>query len=225
MTRWLDLEKWHLYGREPVSAEGLEGRDCFAGLDLSTTTDLSALLLIFPPVEGCEDDIYDVLAFFWMPREHARLHERRDAVPYLSWIDQGLIEATPGEVVDYEVIRKRINELSHRFRIRQIAADPWNATGLVTQWQNDGLEVQMFRQGYASISAPSKELEELVVGKRLRHGGNAVLGWMAANTTVEQDAAGNLKPSKAKSTGRIDGIVALGLATTAGGGDACRAAR
>lgn len=135
-VRWLSLEKWDACGG---SVGQLEGRECFAGLDLSSTTDISALVLVFP-----EGDRYDVLPFFWVPEEGARQRERRDRVPYLDWIRDGFIEATPGEVVDYDRIRRRINELQRSYRIRQVAIDRWNATQLATQLAGDGFEMVAF---------------------------------------------------------------------------------
>jgi len=199
--RWLNMEKWDVCA---TALRPLDGRHCFAGLDLSCTTDISALVLVFPIEER-----YDVLPFFWVPEEGARMRERRDHVPYTQWIRDKYVYATPGEVVDYDVIRKRINELQKRYDIRQIAIDRWNATQLATQLQGDGFEMVAFGQGYASMNAPTKKLEELVLSGKIAHGGNPVLRWMASNVSVETDAAGNWKPSKEKSTQRIDGIVAL----------------
>ena len=119
------------------------------------------------------------------------------------------MEATPGEVVDYDRIRKRMNELNKQYHINQVAIDRWNATQLATQLAGDGFEMVAFGQGYASMSAPTKKLEEVVLAGRLRHGGHPVLRWMAGNVSIEQDAADNWKPSKKKSCERIDGIVAL----------------
>jgi phage terminase large subunit-like protein len=161
-------------------------------------------VLVFP-----HDDRYDVLAFFWVPEEGARLRERRDHVPYTQWIRDEYIQATPGEVIDYDVIRQRINELGQHFHIREVCIDRWNATQLATQLTGDGFEIVAFGQGYASMNAPTKKLEELVLAGKIAHGGNPVLRWMAGNVSIEQDAAGNWKPSKKKSIERIDGIVAL----------------
>jgi phage terminase large subunit-like protein len=203
-VRWLNMEKWDTCG---MPLQNLEGCECFAGLDLSTTTDVSALVLVFPAAER-----YEVLPFFWVPEEGARQRERRDRVPYLHWIRDGYIEATQGEVIDYDLIRHRINELGVRFNIRQIAIDRWNATQLATQLEGDGFEVIAFGQGYASMNWPTKKLEELVLGTKIAHGGHPVLRWMAGNVSIEQDAADNWKPSKKRSTERIDGIVALIMA-------------
>jgi phage terminase large subunit-like protein len=200
-VRWLNMEKWDACA---AALPDLDGRKCFAGLDLSSTTDISALVLVF-----LVDDIYRVLPFFFVPEEGARLRERRDHVPYTQWIRQGLIRATPGEVVDYEVIRRKINELGQRYEIREIALDRWNATQLATQLTDDGFEMVAFGQGYASMNAPTKKLEELVLSGKIAHGGNPVLRWMAGNVSLEKDAADNWKPSKKKSVERIDGIVAM----------------
>lgn len=203
-VRWLSLEKWDACDRMPDIADG---RECFAGLDLSSTTDLSALVLVFP-----RDGEYDVRCFFWVPEEGARQRERRDRVPYQQWIRQGHIEATPGEAIDYEAIRSKIGELGKQYDIRSIAIDRWNAAQLATQLKDDGFEIVAFGQGYASMNWPTKKLEELVLGAKLSHGGNPVLRWMASNVAIEKDAADNWKPSKKRSPERIDGIVALVMA-------------
>jgi len=96
-------------------------------------------------------------------------------VPYVQWIREGLIEATPGEVIDYDRIRRRLNELAERYDVREIAIDRWNATQLATQLTDDGFEIVAFGQGYASMNWPTKKLEELVLGRRLAHGGHPVL--------------------------------------------------
>jgi phage terminase large subunit-like protein len=204
-VRWLSMEKWDACGG---ALSSLDGKTCFAGLDLSTTTDISALVLVFPG----EQDRYDVLPFFWVPEEGARTRERRDRVPYTHWIRDEHIQATSGQVIDYEVIRKHINDLEKRFRIRQIAVDRWNATQLASQLEGDGFEMVAFGQGYASMNAPTKKLEELVLSGRITHAGHPVLRWMAGNVSLETDAADNWKPSKKKSIERIDGIVALVMA-------------
>ncbi len=202
-VRWLNMEKWDACG---TPLEDLRGQVCFAGLDLSSTTDVSALVLVFPDED---EGRFDVLPLFWVPEEGARKRERRDRVPYVQWIRDDHMEATSGEVVDYDVIRRRINELNEQFEIREIAIDRWNATQLATQLEGDGFEMVAFGQGYASMSAPTKKLEEVVLSRKLAHAGHPVLRWMAGNVSIETDAADNWKPSKKKSVERIDGIVAL----------------
>lgn len=201
---WLRLEKWDACGTLPVDPKQLARRPCFGGLDLSTTTDISALELVFPEGEG-----FLVLSYFWVPRENAALREHRDRVPYTQWIRDGFIKATEGDVVDYDVIRTDINALAKQFNLKKLAIDRWNATQLAVQLGGDGITVELFGQGFASMNAPAKLLENLVTAGRLAHGGNPVLRWMASNVIVETDAAGNIKPSKKKSRERIDGMVAL----------------
>lgn len=203
-VRWLNMRKWDACDAAPGD---LAGKDCWAALDLSSTRDVTALVLVFH-----NDETYRALPFFWIPAEGARQRERRDHVPYPQWIREGHIDATPGEVIDYERIRAKVNELNKTYRIREIAIDRWNATQLATQLYDDGLEVVAFGQGYASMNWPTKMLEEVVLAEKLAHGGHPVLRWMAGNVSIETDAADNWKPSKKKSIERIDGIVALIMA-------------
>lgn len=212
-NRWIDMGAWDACGG---ALPELAGRACYGGLDLASTTDIAALVLAFPAVgergsEGEGEPIY-LLPFFWIPEENMIERERRDRVPYSTWVRQGLVEATPGNVIDYAYIRQRLNELADRYEIREVAYDPWNATQLSVELQGDGLNMVEMRQGFASLSGPSKELLRLVLSKGVAHGGNAVLRWMADNVSARQDPAGNVKPDKSKSSGRIDGIVASVMA-------------
>ena len=202
--RWLPMADWDkcIGTVDPI---GLRGWDCYAGMDLSNVKDITALVLVFSK----PGERHKILPFFWIPEESMRKRSRRDGVPYEVWVKQGLVEATPGNVIDYEYVRRRVNELAGEYNILEIACDPWNATQLITQLTQDGITIFPFRQGYYSLSAPAKELEKLVLSRQIEHGGNPVLRWMASNVAVERDAAGNIKPSKAKSTERIDGISAL----------------
>lgn len=205
-VRWLQMERWDACSG-PADRDDLAFRECYAGLDLASTTDLCSLVLLFPDGEG-----YIVLPFFWAPEQACKRRERENKTRLDVWAREGHLELTPGDVLDYDRIRARINELSETYNIVDLAIDRWNATQLATQLQGDGLEVVMYGQGYASMSAPTKELEKLVLAGRLAHGGHPVLRWNASNVTVEQDAAGNLKPSKRKSSEKIDGIVATIMA-------------
>ena len=207
-VRWLSLESWDA-SDGPLDPADLEGRACWCGLDLSTTTDLSAFAMVFPRDTGG----YDAIVKFWVPEENARQRERRDRVPYLQWIREGWITATPGDSIDYDQIRADINELRTRFDIREIAADRWNATQLIGQLGQDGHTIFAFGQGYQSMSPAAKELERAVIAKEISAGKNPVVRWMVSNASIEQDAAGNIKPSKRKSTERIDGVVALTMGT------------
>jgi len=204
-VRWLPMDKWRL-GNTPLPC--LEGQECWAGLDLSTTTDLTAFVMVFKNDEGG----LHVIPHFWAPRENARKRERRDRVPYLEWARRGMLTLTDGDWIDYDQIRADINALGERYYIRKVAVDRWNASQIVQQLMGDGFDIRLWGQGYASMSAPSKILEQLVVKGALQHGGHDVLSWNAGNVCKESDAAENIKPSKSKSTDRIDGIVALIMA-------------
>jgi phage terminase large subunit-like protein len=134
-------------------------------------------------------------------------------VPYDQWARAGHLIATPGNVVDYEAVRQTLKDWGAEFQVREIAFDPWNATDLVTRLQEqDGFVCAAMRQGFASLSAPTKSLEKVILSKELRHDGHPVLRWNISNVSVETDAAGNLKLSKKVSTERIDGAVALVMA-------------
>src|SRR5262249_11988916 len=151
-----------------------------------------------PP--ALEHEKWKILCRFWIPKENVQKRVHRDRVPYDVWIRLGFIEATDGNVIDYSVLRKRIGEDRGRFKIREVAFDPWNATQLSTELADDGFEMVPFRQGFGSMAGPTKEVEKLVIGRQIIHGGNPVLRWMMSNVAVVQDPAGNLKPDKSRST-------------------------
>lgn len=185
--------------------DSLRRRRCHIGLDLSSTKDLTAVAGVFPSPSG-----FDVLAHFFVPKDTLLERVRRDHVPYDQWVKDGWITQTPGNVVDYEAVRSFLKQWGKEFDVREIAFDPWNATDLVTRLQEqDGFICTQLRQGYASLSAPTKALERAVLGRELRHDGNPVLRWNISNIAVETDPAGNLKLSKKVSTERIDGAAAL----------------
>jgi phage terminase large subunit-like protein len=204
--RWLSVEKWAACN-DPVDEAALAGRVCYAGLDLSTKVDLTAYVLVFPPTD--DDPKWRVLPRFFAPEENAREREKKDRVPYQTWADQGHLTLTPGNVVDYDRVAAALMADAARFQIREVAYDPWNATHLALQLQAEGATMVEFRQGFGSMSEPTKELERLVISRELAHGGHPVLSWMASHVAVELDAAGNVKLSKRKSTERIDGLVCI----------------
>jgi phage terminase large subunit-like protein len=179
-------------------------------MDLSTKLDITGTVLLFPPTD--DDPKWRVLPRFFVPEENARERERRDRVPYITWADQGFIKLTSGNVVDYEAVADSLLEDARSFELVEVAFDPWNATQLANQLQAEGVAMIEFRQGFASMSEPTKELERLVMSRELAHGGDPVLTWMASHVSVELDAAGNVKLSKRKSTERIDGLVCLVMA-------------
>ena len=155
---------------------------------------------------------YAVLSFFWVPEENAAKRTKTDRVPYQEWIDAGYITATPGNTIDYDRIRSRVNELSERFNIKEIAIDRWNAQQLSTQLSSDGFTVILCNQHMSTMAAPSKAFDTLVRQRAFLHNDNPVMRWMASNLSVVQDASGNIRPDKEKSTEKIDGIVAAILA-------------
>jgi len=211
VTKWISVEHWEGCGG-PVDADGLRGRTCYGGLDLSSNTDISAFLLVFPP--EVPKDTYKILARFFIPEMAILERVKRDRVPYDVWVRQGFITATPGEIIDYEWIIHQIDEDMQAYDLREIAFDRWGASKIQTELMDLGGSEFMvqFGQGYASMSPPTKDLERLIIGHQLSHGNNPVLTWMANNLVVVMDAAGNYKPDKEKSTERIDGMVALIMA-------------
>ncbi|RRN47988.1 terminase large subunit, partial [Streptococcus suis] len=199
----------HVYakGNDPIQYENLKGRSCYAGLDLSSTSDITAFVLVFPP--RFEEENYIVLPFFWLPEDTLELRCRRDHVLYDVWERQGYIKTTEGNVVHYGFIEKFIEDLSEIYHIKEIAYDRWNATQMVQNLEGMGLTMVPFGQGYKDMSPPSKELYKLMMEGKIQHGGHPVLKWMGQNVVMRQDPAGNIKPDKEKSVEKIDGIVAL----------------
>ena len=208
-TRWMPTEKWMLCG-EPTRP--LVERGCYAAMDLSTTTDLSALVLVFPDES---DGSYDVLPFFWMPADRVWPQELKDHVPYRQWVAGGHIETPAGEVVRHDAIRRRIDWAREMFDLRELAYDPWNAGEFAQKLIDDGLICIPMRQGFQSMSAPMKKLMEVVLDRKLRHANHPVLAWNADCVEVKDDGNDNIRPEKPyrnQSNKRIDGIVALIMA-------------
>lgn len=204
-VRWMPMEKWDACAF-PVNEDDLEGRVCYGGLDLSSTTDITAFVLVFPPTD--EDDRYIVLPYFWVPEDTLDLRVRRDHVPYDLWERQGYLMTTEGNVVHYGFIEKYIERLGERFNIREIAFDRWGAVQMVQNLEGMGFTVVPFGQGFKDMSPPTKELMKLVLEKRIAHNGHPVLRWMMDNIYIRTDPAGNIKADKEKSTEKIDGAVA-----------------
>jgi phage terminase large subunit-like protein len=223
-TRWLDMSVWD-EGGPPVTdwrevragfdalAQRLGRRECYGGLDLARVNDLSAFVLLFPPTgSGDLGDLagkWIALCRFWVPEEDILRRARSDRVPYDVWRDQGFITATPGNATDFAFIEREILDLATRYDLRDIAYDRTFAGEIVQNLQEEGLNLVQYGQGFLSLAAPTAELERLAVSRALWHGGHPVLRWNAANVTVRQDPAGNIKPDKERSSERIDGISAL----------------
>ena len=216
--RWIALPAWDACRSAApqlgprVGMASSYGRPCYLGLDLSSTKDLTALVAVFPD----DDGRFDVLARFFVPKDRLRDRATRDRVPYDQWARDGFLTATPGPVVDYDAVRQAVIEWADAYDVRVVAYDPWNATDLVKRLEaQDGLTCVPIRQGMASMSGPTKSVEKAILARTLRHDGHPVMRWNVGNVAVEQDDAGNLKPSKKRSTERIDGVVALIMAVDA----------
>lgn len=210
-SRWVDMTAWDkCAGNETIKEleERLVGQTCYAGLDLSSTTDTTALVLAFPQ----EDGTVDVITRCWLPSDGVLERERRDRVPYRIWDENKHIKLTSGSVIDYEEVRTEIRRLSEIYHIEEIAFDRWGSAQLTQELMADGLEVVSFGQGFASMSAPTKEIERLILSNKLRHAGHPVMRAHVDSVTVDSDSAGNIKPTKSRSNGRIDCLVALVMA-------------
>ena len=208
-VRWMPMDKWDACVSH-IDEEDLEGRVCYGGLDLSSTTDLTSFVLVFPPQD--EDDKYIILPYFWVPEETLDLRVRRDHVPYDLWESEGHLMTTEGNVVHYGYIEKFIEKLGERFNIREIAFDRWGAVQMVQNLEGMGFTVVPMGQGFASMSPPTKELMKLTLEKKLAHSGHPVLRWNMDNIFIRTDPAGNIKADKAKSTEKIDGAIATIMA-------------
>jgi len=177
---------------------------CCAGLDLASTSDITAFVMVFPV-----DDKVKLLPMFWVPEAIIQKRNRHNQKFYADWVRKGLMRTTPGNMTDYAVVRRDINDLAQMYGIRSIAVDRLLlGAQLASELMADGFEVVAFGQGFTSMMAPTLEFDRLIKSRRLEHGGNEVLRWMASNVAVEIDAAGNMKPSKKVSAEKIDGIVA-----------------
>ena len=208
-TRWMQMEKWDDCAFS-VDEQELIGRECYGGLDLSSSIDITAFVLVFPPRDDKEK--YIILPYFWIPEENMIQRVRRDHVPYDVWAKQGKLMTTEGNVIHYGFIENFIDELGKKFHIKEIAFDRWGAVQMVQNLEGLGFTVIPFGQGFKDMSPPSKELMKLTLEQRLAHAGHPVLCWMMDNIFVRTDPAGNIKPDKEKSTEKIDGAVATVMA-------------
>lgn len=205
-SRWIPLELWDRC-KGKVDIKRLAGRPCYGGLDLSSKIDMTSFVLLFPP-----DDInrkWIVLAWFWIPEERIKERVLNDRVPYDIWVKQDYLKTTPGNVIDYAFIEKKILELANMFDIQEIGFDPWNAMQTAIRLGDEGLTMVEIRQGFRSMSPPMKEIEQLVRGKKILHNGHPVLRWNFGNVETKTDENDNIRPVKSKSTERIDGVVAM----------------
>lgn len=205
---WLDLKVYDAGGADPVDEEALVGEPAWIGVDLSSTSDLTAVVAAIPR----DDGTVVVIPRFFVPEENIRRRQEVDRVPYVLWRDQGFLTSTPGNVVDYGMVEDEIRLLAEKYRVQEIALDRWNATATTNNLMADGLPVVAFGQGFRSMTPAVNEVERLVLSRKLRHGGHPILRWNFANVVLDEDPAQNRKMNKARSVDRIDGAVALAMA-------------
>lgn len=203
-STWIPGDKWDAAGTD-FDREELAGEMCFGGLDLASTRDLCSLCLRFPEHEKA-------IWFHWIPEDEARDREKNDGIPYTQWARDGWIKLTPGNVRDDDLIIADITEIAAQYSIQSIAFDRWGANNIAIKLTDSGATMNAFGQGFASMSAPTKEIERLIFSGQLDHGNNPVMRWQASNVAIQTDPAGNIKIAKNKSTEKVDGMVALAMA-------------
>lgn len=216
VDRWLSLEQWNACDPQAPSSDArevakarelaLRGRRCFAGLDLSSKIDLSGIVLVFPSLDPADKTI-ELLCRFWLPKRTISKESEKKQVHWATWARQGWIAETPGAVIDYDFIFEEIKRLRSSYEIAEIAYDPWNATHLATKLQGEGFTTVEIGQGFKSLSEPSKEFEARIVAGKVRHANDPVMRFCVSNVAKTEDAAGNVKPDKSESRGRIDGVI------------------
>jgi len=205
-AKWLGVNVWDASSCSVLVPGKLHGRPCYGGLDLSSKTDITAFVLYFPAYDGQRAA---VLPTFWIPEESIADRFAKDKVPYPQWVRAGFLQTTPGSVIDQAFIRTEICRQMGLYDIKELGFDPWNANQIALDLTDDGITVAEVRQGFKTMSPAMKELQKLLVGQELEHGGNPVLRWMFGNLAVKKDENDNIRPVKDKSTEKIDGIVAL----------------
>ena len=203
---WIGDGQWMECGQD-IDIKEFEGETCYAGLDLSSTTDLTALVLCF-----YKNDKYYIFSFPFCPEDNIKLRSRRDKVPYELWAQQNKLTATPGNATDYDYVLKLLTDYSNKYNIAAVMIDRWNSSYLSTKLMENGFNVVAFGQGFASFASPVRALERLILSKEIVHDKHPVLRWCMANVILKVDAAGNAKPDKAKSRERIDLVVSLLMA-------------
>ncbi|MBO8158839.1 terminase TerL endonuclease subunit [Thermosyntropha sp.] len=210
INRWISLQLWDENAGMVVEEE-LKGRVCYGGLDLSSVSDITAWVMVFPDEEDPEK--VEVLCRFWVPEAQLNNSQNRYRDQYIKWVKQGFLKTTPGDAIDYSFIKDQILRDAETFQLVDLNIDRlFQAHQLAIELDEEGLTVVGMGQGFMSMATPMKELERRLLARKICHGGNPVLRWMADNVAVKQDPAGNLKPDKATSQGKIDGIVALVMA-------------
>ena len=206
-TKYLALDVWDRNG-SLVDEIKLAGRECFGGLDLASTSDLCALSWVFPAESG-----FDAIWRLWTPEANLPSLDKRTAGAATVWVRDGFLKLTPGNVADYDFIKAQINLDREKFKVKGIAYDPWNSSQLVNDLVGDGAPMVKTRQGLVTLSAPTKELQRILLEgteakPMFRHGGNPAVRWQVDNFAVAMDPAGNVKPNKAVAADKIDAVAA-----------------
>lgn len=206
-VRWMPMDKWKECQEvnKDFDVNTLISKSCYVGVDLSATTDITSVSLEFP----LENGYYAVINHSFIPEENIEERERRDKVSYTTWIREGYMTATPGNVVDYDWIQSYIMEMAKKYKIIEMDYDPWNATQFANNMMNEGVECVEIRQGYRTLSEPTKDILKIVLAGKLIYLGNPVLTWSANNAVAVSDPAGNIKLDKSKAEQRIDPIISL----------------
>jgi len=202
---------WNACGPPAIAKPRLEdyaGRECYTGMDLATTTDIAALYYLFPEADGS----FTGFPFFFVPQVGAEERERRDIAPYTRWIRDGHMVGIPGRVIQFPIIRQRLIDDANKYRFKRCGYDPWNASESAIELQGHGFEMVAVRQGYGSMSEPSKRFERAILEGKWRHDGNPVMDWMVGNLMWMQDRKDNRYPAKEVDTQKIDGCVAAIMA-------------
>jgi phage terminase large subunit-like protein len=205
-TRWINDGDWMLCDKGAMEMPAKS--ECYGSLDLATTRDICCYLRMYP-VDG---DKFLIKPMFFIPELTAKERSKKDGVDYDVWVRQGFIIETPGNTVDYDYIEKCILESQEKDNLIGVAFDAWSASQLVSRLIDKGVNMEAWRQGFASMSAPTKEVERITMLEKFNHEGNPVLRWMCSNVMIVSDAAGNIKIDKDKSVEKVDGMVALAMA-------------
>jgi phage terminase large subunit-like protein len=205
---WISSEAWHGAKDTNFDESYLYNRQCFGGLDLSSTQDLTAFALIFPPDKN--DEMWRLKAWFWLPGDTIQDKSEKDRVPYDVWKKDGHLETISGKAVNKTYVARRIAEICSSYDVAEIGFDMWRIEDFKMVLNDEGitLPIVQFGQGYKSMSPAIEEFERQLVDEKLKHDGNPVLTWCASNAIITPDPAGNRKCDKSKATGRIDGIIA-----------------
>lgn len=201
---WIRHEDWVRCGGE-IDDEALAGRECYAGIDLSLTQDITALALFFPKKAGEKQHILRV--FYWIPEENPDILAKNE-VPYDRWIAEGRIFTMPGNVIDLEDIAGRMIAILSRYKVKRADIDPWNSVHVEQSFKKAGIPLNKFAQNITHLSVPTQELERMVLGAEMNHGGDPVLTWMVSNCEVYRDSNDNIRIVKSNPKNKIDGIAA-----------------